>query len=823
MLKSQVELEELCATRGLDKLMDECKEAEAKGRASGAFYAKQIMEKYVARMAELVEKEMNTSSAGKAKAHKALVKVFDPRVIAYLSVSTVLNTMMQNTKQTTAAVLRKPLGDSLYREMIYTTFDTMNPELFYTITRELNKRHSQSARHRTTVLIHEANKKGIAFERWSLTQLNQVGEWCLSLLVAVNMIEMYNVQKSRTSVHTVVELTDEAFGLIEDTKKIISFFRPSRLPFVEKPLDWTGLTGGGYHTKRLQSTLPRCIKVSPTHMDMLVSAKDEYRDTVVRCINTLQSVEWRINKRVLAVQQAMFKGFTPHGEPEHPDFHDTDKEGWTEAQQAVHKHWKRAMSQWYTEQRDARYKAARHAYTIQVAKEFSEYPKIWFAYFADWRGRYYPATSGVSPQGTDTSKSMLEFANGKPINTPEAETFFLLLGSTKFGYDKGSIQERIQWVREHHELFLACADDPLSHTDFWFKEADTKSRYQFLAWCFEYADFTRSPGTFRSHLPCSLDGTCNGLQHYSALLRDGVGAKATNLVPADRPNDIYAQVAEVVTRMLRECEPSCLSSVLRETRPLSHYEAAYFRDGWLAHGINRKLTKRCVMTLPYGSKKFSMGRFILKDYMQVSNPTEFLAEAYKDAATFLGDFVWAAIGEVCTKAVEGMWYFQKVSRNITKQTGIEFIWWISPTRLPIVQDYWSMEYVQFRSVRPGSGNLKCMVESDRIDKLGHANGIAPNVIHSLDAAHLTMVTLAAKDAGIDSFAMIHDDYGTTAADTAVLFRLIREKFVEMYQQDPFTTIADQLESQLGKAKAPPRPEYGTLLLEQVKQSEYFFL
>jgi DNA-directed RNA polymerase len=37
---------------------------------------------------------------------------------------------------------------------------------------------------------------------------------------------------------------------------------------------------------------------------------------------------------------------------------------------------------------------------------------------------------------------------------------------------------------------------------------------------------------FVSHLPVAFDGSCNGLQNYSMMLRDEVGGAATNLVPS---------------------------------------------------------------------------------------------------------------------------------------------------------------------------------------------------------------------------------------------------------------------------------------------------
>ena len=67
-----------------------------------------------------------------------------------------------------------------------------------------------------------------------------------------------------------------------------------------------------------------------------------------------------------------------------------------------------------------------------------------------------------------------------------------------------------------------------------------------LAACIEIRDAIRSgdPSTFVSHLPVHQDGSCNGLQHYAALGRDLIGATQVNLTPADRPQDLYASVAE---------------------------------------------------------------------------------------------------------------------------------------------------------------------------------------------------------------------------------------------------------------------------------------
>ena len=43
-----------------------------------------------------------------------------------------------------------------------------------------------------------------------------------------------------------------------------------------------------------------------------------------------------------------------------------------------------------------------------------------------------------------------------------------------------------------------------------------------------------------------LAGSCNGLQHYAALGLDAKGGAQVNLVPGDKPGDVYTGVCNVV-------------------------------------------------------------------------------------------------------------------------------------------------------------------------------------------------------------------------------------------------------------------------------------
>ena len=48
------------------------------------------------------------------------------------------------------------------------------------------------------------------------------------------------------------------------------------------------------------------------------------------------------------------------------------------------------------------------------------------------------------------------------------------------------------------------------------------------------------------------DGSCNGLQHYAAIGRDLLGATAVNLVPSNKPQDVYSEIAAIVERKREE-------------------------------------------------------------------------------------------------------------------------------------------------------------------------------------------------------------------------------------------------------------------------------
>jgi len=433
------------------------------------------------------------------------------------------------------------------------------------------------------------------------------------------------------------------------------------------------------------------------------------------------------------------------------------------------------------------------AQAMNIARRMDE---LYFVYNCDFRGRIYCATTALSPQGPDPVKSLLKFTKGKPMG--ESGLFWLGVNiANKYGYDKVSYEDRVAWVEDHQQEIEAVANDPLGTGYSFAVEADKP--FQFIAACIEWrdADYGNNPEAI-GHLPIGLDGSCNGLQHYSAMLRDPIGAKATNLLPSDKPEDIYGEVANVCTK--------------RVTAMAS--EAPLKAKKWLEVGINRKTAKRPVMTLPYGSTQQSARQYIneyVHDNIVKFNCDEQGAWEY---AKYLTPHLWASIGEVVVAASEGMKWLTSSARKVVRSGKV--VSWVTPIGFPVMQTYMKHEVVRINTQISGRLLLEVHGGATSIHASRQSNGVAPNFVHSMDSTHMVMTTNALPELDL---AMIHDDYGTHAADTEVLFRTIREQFVTLYDnRDHLQEWANQQEN----VKLDDKPEMGNLDVKQVLSSEFFF-
>ena len=148
----------------------------------------------------------------------------------------------------------------------------------------------------------------------------------------------------------------------------------------------------------------------------------------------------------------------------------------------------------------------------------------------------------------------------------------------------------------------------------------------------------------------------------------------------------------------------------------------------------------------------------------------------------------------------------------------------------VVQDYRVTKTRQIDSVVCGTRlRVRFNDETDKIDSRKMVNAIAPNVVHSLDSTHLLLTVLRAAEHQIFSYALIHDSFGTHAADTERFFQLIRETFVELYCEKVFEQLEQEFTQQINltvaqrkKRPIPTLPSPGKYSLDQVLNSLFAF-
>lgn len=816
---TQEEVEKTMYLGGVKRATESMKAAEENGEAARNPYAATLYRDYVMPLASLIIADVTSTSPGRLRGHAALLAPLDPEAVAFLTVRGIINCLVYQSdkgpmtlRQTAAYV-----GASVHQELVLAQIEDLNPELYHTLARDFNRRRSKNVRHRMTVFKMQAAKAGLVWAEWGMCDRDLVGIYLCEAAARLGLCEIdpppTRADGTRSPGKLLplgIVLAPHVIETITRIKGFIAVTSPVYGPCVEPPLDWHGMTGGGFHTQQMQRTHPYLVKAHATARELL---REHDMPIVCAAANMLQHTAWRVNQFILRTVKEVSRyrdtgEILTHygrGKPTAPDWLATTEEGdRTDEQQAEFKRWKRAMAIWHTERKLRTTALARFTGTIRSAEMFKDQPELYFVYFADSRGRFYPLTYGMNPQGSDLQKSMLQFAIGKPLHDDDARRWFCIHGANKWGFDKAPLADRAKWWVEREQMLLAIADDPVANREW----EDADSPLQFLAWCKEFAEWRADPDGFLSHLPVSLDGSCNGLQHFSAMLRDESGGRATNLTDNEFMQDIYMLVANAAAAQMR-------ASVAKLEGPRQ-----VLVQKWVDHGIERSLVKRSVMTTPYGVTKRTAVSYAVDDYLQKGSAPVFANAEYFEAAQVVMEYVWNAIGEVVVKSREAMDWLKRGATRIIKargQTQEGVISWLTPSGFLATQAYYEIEEERVRTRLHGSTRILVVAESDEASPKRHASGLAPNFVHSMDAAHLHLTAAAASGLPIDALAMIHDDYGTHAADTQLLFRLIRATFVDMYKNhDPIADFA-KLYPEVGEP-----PAKGTLDIEEVIYSDYFF-
>jgi DNA-directed RNA polymerase len=818
---AQLQLEEEMRGFGIERYRKHVRDAREAGRETATSPVNRLVDETIGLVSEGISAfKAGIASAGPGRHHTAypLIKDIDNDLLAYFTCKGILDSLSSTDGDVSHRAAE--IGNNISEEMLFRAFKDQKFWSYKNALEGANKSPSMTYKRRHLKQI--AKIKGVEFKKWNNEQAMKVGlKLCEIFIEKTGLVETklscVKGRKNDKINHFVTK--PETLAWIEEVHRRREGMSPAYLPTIIPPRPWSSVEEGGYWG-RGQGAYYRLVKT----LDNAYLAKLDKlaMPEVYDALNVIQNTPWRINQRVLETIQEISKGFDDYGVipsadpllPPAKPFWLTEgmtKEHMTETQLAEFLRWKKEVKRTYE------LNAARTSHRIEflrmmwIAEKFVSHSRIYFPHQLDFRGRVYPVPMLLNPQGPDLAKSLLQFADGKPLGTKEAVFWLAAHGAGCWGVDKVSFDERHQWVCLNEEAILAVAEDPLLHT-FWTKADDPLMA---LAFCFEWAGYKREGFDYVCHLPVQMDGTCNGLQHFSAMLRDPVGGKAVNLLPGHRPSDIYQSVADVVTEQVK-------------LDAAGEGDAAELAQGWLGN-VTRKVTKRPVMTLAYGAKQFGFTDQVFYDTIipwrdEKSDGFPFDGREHA-AARYMAATIWSSVGQVVIAAKDAMSWLQAVTSTLSRaEKPIE---WVTPVGFLVNQGY-RKDYTKRIDTTLFGRRFTASVRKDgvigTIDKRRQSNGVSPNFVHSMDGAHLMKtVNSCFQKHKIKHFSLIHDSYGAHACDAPLMAQVLRDEFVRMYQEhDVLSEFLENNLELLAGAEVPEMPAQGGLDLDMVRQSPYFF-
>ncbi|CAD5217225.1 unnamed protein product [Bursaphelenchus okinawaensis] len=447
-------------------------------------------------------------------------------------------------------------------------------------------------------------------------------------------------------------------------------------------------------------------------------------------------------------------------------------------------------------------------YRLVLARHFRD-EMLYFPHNMDFRGRVYPISPHLNHMGDDINRSLLKFARGKPMGKKGFEWLKLHCINLTGLMKRQSVEERLAYAEENLGTIIDSAENPWNGTKWWMSSEDP---WQTLAACMEIRDVISSgirSENYVSHLPIHQDGSCNGFQHYAAMGRDLKGAAEVNLLPSDRPADIYSSVAARVEQKRLQHEESDDEKLRALARDLRDH---------LPQEMPRKVIKQTVMTTVYGVTRYGAVLQVKKQLKALGIPGEKLGKF----TTYIADMTLDSLNESFQASMQMKdWFRSCVSVAVKLMRPIE---WTTPLGLPVAQPY-------VKAAR--KHNKLCLMPI--LSK--QTNAFPPNFVHSLDSTHMMLTALNCKKHGL-TFAAVHDCFWTHSCDVDKMNEICREQFINLHSSPIVENLANDLRVTFMppsllrlldlkslnefEQKLTPNIEKGELDLNCIKDSIYFF-
>ena len=771
-LARQLQRELDARSEAIKRLRERTRTAEERCYASSTVYGSAFINKGLELITEEISSKLTKITAGHAAEYAQEIQAVtkcDPGVLALITAKSTLDVLgVRRLTQITYQHLTTQIGRAIYHQVMLDQFCDKHPDLFNQAKQHLHDHKGylyKVQRYRAVMRRNDVEPL-----QWTNATRHKVGGWLLDRLSsATGWVVLKTVTKGPADRQTLVVHHPDFLEAKEALLAQAEAFAGCMWPMLCEPNDWTDWYEGGYLTNDLRKLTKLVRTRIPAGCTYLRGT------TALAMLNRLQKVPYRINGRILELANFCMERRLTVGKfrAEEPTPPPSKPEPWETASEEDKLSYRRMRTEIEDRNSALPQKNYRTTETLYVANKYKE-ETFWIPWSFDFRGRVYPIPTSFSPQGTDYEKSLVYFEEEGPVN----EWWLAFQVATTYGLDKAPMDERIEWVNKNHEFLSHLATDPEGTISEWSK---VEEPWCFIASVLEYHQCVITKTKKTSGLPVSVDATCSGLQHLSALALDRTAAEMVNVVPTDKPSDGYRIVAEKAKEILPE---------------------------HLHQHITRKVTKRTVMTTPYGVTLNSARDYIRQELKGIELEKGELQMIVKAIYQY-------GVRQVFDGPCRSMEFIQKVAGECIKG-GATAIEWITPSGFTVRQEYRRTDVVLVNTKLMGQRRVASLLkewEDRKIDLKKAKTASSPNLIHSLDAALLHMVFANWER----PFTVIHDCVLGRSCDMDDMGAAIRDNFVEIYSQPVLKEWATQLGVDFDE-----NVMLNTLDINDVQESAYFF-
>ena len=635
-------------------------------------------------------------------------------------------------------------------------------------------------RHRSIVLIRKKVFKNMSFDLvWRIVEV--VVE--ASEYFSVNREITLKRSKMMVNLKYVCSLSESITQKL--TLEASGAFFPE--PMTEPPEDWRlewGRIRGGYKTFQYDMIRSNSFDIKYKN----------FSQKIFDAVNYIQSTPWRVNKEMVDIVKTDLKApvKTDFVKTEFPNDEgtrfDVDLKGENlnlsknELEEITEKRkvYLEILEDYTAESREFESAMGKHravVLAVGVADRYADAGDIYFPHSYDFRGRVYPLSAMLTPQGSDAVKAMLEYSSGEALNKSGEKWAWAYLTSL-YGDDKIDFEERVKKGKQLLHTAYTEADEP----------------YQFLAHQLELRKFVENPDyEFKGRI--HLDACNSGSQFTSALTGDVAGCMATNVIPtinkdgSQSRQDAYLLVSNKALELTK-------SKIGKNTPKEEKSGLECFKR--LLEENGRKICKKPVMVSNYGGTEGGRTEIIKDMLRELKVERKFAAKNAAMYSKILGNSITGVLNG--GKAFES--YIQQMNGIVTRKN--KPITWTTSDGFHVTHvKNKELKPKQVRCLLPGARRATVITKkifSDDVSPSKMKSAISPNYIHSLDAELLRRVAIKMRNDGMVYTDWIHDSFGCHPNNVDFMLHVTKSEFKKLVQRRPLKTLDAELRKQAGRTK-----------------------